>query len=122
FSLLNVDLAPGCPLLQRAHSTDEFRTSSSSDHFFYPFLLGLMSYSDMLFSTYALRGISHFLPYEIDNYEHVVHARALVHETGNNNILDRVLDKEKLSVLTHPNKFKDADKFNKFANRNFFGK
>lgn len=121
FSLLNFDLPPVCPAEQFNYSTD-WKYQDSLSKFLNVFKNGLKSQASQLNSNYGLRLIGDYLPYDLDMYDQVVEARAFLHEEDKKSGLLSFLDQDKSSIISNPKKFKDADKFKKFAEHNFFGK
>jgi len=121
FSLLNFALPPICPIQDTENKEDNPKDLDSLHYFLYPFMNGLKSFSSILNNNYGFRHISEFLPYDLNLYEQVLEARAMIKEDEKTNSLLQLLHPSSAQLATQPNKFNQANKFKKFATEQFFG-
>lgn len=122
FSLLNFNLPPVCPMEQFDYAPESWTYRDTLTRFLEAFVDGYKSHSDILNGNYGLNLISHYLPYDIDMYDQVMEARALLHSEDKKPGLLSFLDADKSSVALNSKKFKDPEKFRKYAEHNFFGR
>ncbi len=122
FSLLNFELPPVCPMEQFNYEFDSWTYNDTLSTFLGAFTDGLKSNSLKINGNYGLEILSRYIPYDIDMYEQVMESRALLHAEDKKPGLLSFLDADKSSVALNPKKFRDQEKFKKYAEHNFFGK
>ena len=122
FSLLNFDMPPVCPMQQMSYDPENWKKLDTLNYLFYGFMHGLQDFPQNIHGNYGLNLISRYLPYDIDLYDQVLDARALFHADDKKSKVMSFFDVDKSAIVFNPRKFKDADKFAKYAERNFFGK
>jgi hypothetical protein len=122
FSLLNFDLPPVCPMQQLSYEPSNWKKQDTLSHLLYGFMHGIENFPQHITGNYGLELINQYLPYDIDLYDQVLDARALLHADDKKSRFAALLDTDKSAILLHPRKFKDIEKFRKFAAHNFFGK
>jgi hypothetical protein len=54
--------------------------------------------------------------------EHVMEARISIQKTDKMNPLSALMDSDKSGIALNPKKFRDRQKFDKYAEHHFFGK
>lgn len=122
FSLLNFDLPPVCPLQQLEYDPQSWKKLDTLAFVLYAFTHGLDNYASHINGNYGLGILNQYLPYDIDLYQQILDARALLHKDDKKSKLMALLDPDKSSIVFNPKKFKEAEKFRKYAEHNFFGK
>jgi hypothetical protein len=122
FSLLNFDLPPVCPMQQLSYQPFDWKKQDTLAYLLYGFMHGLEAFPQHITGNYGLELINQYLPYDIDLYDQVLDARALLHADDKKSRFSTLLDTDRSAILFHPKKFKDPEKFRKFASHNFFGK
>ncbi len=122
FSLLNFDLPPVCPMQQMSYDPSNWKKLDTLSYILYGFTHGIQDFPQHITGNYGLNLISQFLPYDIDLYDQILDARSLLHLDDKKTSFTSFFDIDKSAILFHPKKFKDAEKFRKFAEHNFFGK
>jgi L-lactate utilization protein LutB len=122
FSLLNFDLPPVCPMQQFSYHPEDRTKTDTLQYLFYAFLNGLKDYQSHLNGNYGLQLLNRYLPYDINLYKQILDARALLHadEKKKPAILN-LFNKDMSNLVMQPKKFKEAERFKKFAEHNFFG-
>lgn len=122
FSLLNFDLPPVCPMQQFNYEPDNWKYQSSLETFLSAMENGIKSGAQKINGNYGLNHLSRYIPYDIDMYDQVMEARALLHSEDKKAGILSFLDQDKSSVALSPRKFKDPARFKKYAEHNFFGR
>ncbi|MCC6817698.1 MAG: hypothetical protein IT245_02245 [Bacteroidia bacterium] len=122
FSLLNFDLPPVCPMEQFNYSESDWKYQDTLTIFLSAFMNGVKSNSDKINGNYGLRILNDFIPYDLDMYDQVMESRALLHSDDKKTGLLSFLDQDKSAIAMNPKKFKDAEKFKKYSEHNFFGR
>jgi hypothetical protein len=122
FSLLNFDLPPVCPMQQLSYEPENWKKLDTLSYVLYAFMHGMNEFSKNINGNYGLNTLSQYLPYDIDLYDQILDARSLYHADDKKSKIASLFDTDKSSVILNPKKFKDAEKFRKFAEHNFFGK
>jgi hypothetical protein len=122
FSLLNFDQPPVCPMQQLSYEPSNWQKMDTLNYVLYGFMHGLQAFPQHINGNYGLNPISQYLPYDIDLYNQVLDARSVLHVDDKKSKFTALFDLDKSGIVFHPKKFKDADKFKKYAEHNFFGK
>ncbi len=122
FSLLNFDLPPVCPMQKLNYDPEDWKKQDTLTWLLSAFVLGLNNHSNHLDGNYGLHSLNAYLPYDIDLYEQILDARAILHQDDQKSVFNRFLDADKSNIVLHAKKFSDPEKFKKYAERNFFGK
>lgn len=122
FSLLNFDLPPVCPQQQLEYDPQNWKKMDTLSYVLYAFMHGLEHNASYINGNYGLGILNQYLPYDMDLYQQILDARALLHKDDKKSKLMSLLDPDKSSIVFNPRKFKDAEKFRKYAEHNFFGK
>lgn len=122
FSLLNFDLPPVCPLQQLEYDPESWKKMDTLAHVLYAFMHGIESHASSINGNYGLGILNQYLPYDIDLYQQILDARALLHKDDKKSKLMALLDPDKSAIVFNTKKFKEPEKFRKYAEHNFFGK
>ncbi len=122
FSILNFDLPPVCPMMEENYEADSWQKVDSLSYFLYPFISDMMAYASHFKNNYGFKLFNNYIPYDMDLSEHVMEARASVQKTEKLNPLNNLMDTDKSGVVLSARKFKDKQKFEKYAEHHFFGK
>lgn len=122
FSLLNFDLPPVCPIQQFNFDPTDWKYSDTIQGSCSAFINGLKENQNQLTDNYGLRHLNRYLPYDLDLYEQILDARALLHAEDKKPGILSIFDKNKSAIVFNSKKFKDKDRFRKYAEHNFFGK
>ncbi len=122
FSLLNFDLPPVCPLQELNFDPTNWLAVDSLAYFLYPFITDINAYAFHFKNNYGFKLLNQYLPYDIDLSDHVMEARAAVHKVDKINPLSSFMDTDKSGLVLNPKKFKDPQKFEKYAEHHFFNK
>lgn len=122
FSLLNFDLPPVCPMQQLDYEPENRSKQDTLTHVLNAFMNGVQQNRSAIEGNYGLSLLNQYLPYDLDLYEQILDARAILHQDDRNSLIDKLMDTDRSSAALHPKKFADAAKFLKYAERNLFGK
>ncbi len=122
FSLLNFDLPPVCPMQQMSYDPADWKKLDTLSYLFFGFTHGIQDFQQHITGNYGLHLLNQYLPYDIDLYDHILDARSLFHLEDKKTRLTAFFDADKSAIVFNPKKFKDAEKFRKYAEHNFFGK
>jgi hypothetical protein len=122
FSLLNFELPPVCPMKQFSNLESDWQDDDTLSVFLKAFTEGVKSQASKINGNYGLNLISRYIPYDLDMYDQVMEARALLHSDDKKPGLLNFLDADKSSVALNPKRYKDSEKFKKYAEHNFFGR
>lgn len=122
FSLLNFDLPPVCPMQQFDYQPKSWKRQDSLNYIAQSFLNGIKENPENIRNNYGLKLLNRYLPYDIDLYEQIVDSRALFHQEARKPSFLSIFEQDKAGILLNPKKFKDKDRFKKFAEQYFFGK
>jgi hypothetical protein len=122
FSLLNFDLPPVCPMQQLDHEPGNWKRLDTLSYVLYAFMHGINEFPKNINGNYGLNLLSQYLPYDIDLYDQILDARSLFHIDDKKSRLASLFDSDKSAIILNPKKFRDVEKFKKFAEHNFFGK
>jgi len=122
FSLLNFDLPPVCPMQQFDYQPDNRAKLDTLQYLFYAFSNGLKEFQSHINGNYGLQLLNQYLPYDINLYKQILDARALLHadEKKKPAILN-IFNKDLSSLVMQPKKFIEPERFQKYAEQNFFG-
>ena len=122
FSLLNFDLPPVCPLQQLDYNPESWKKMDTLAYVLHAFMHGIEDHKDTINGNYGLGILNQYLPYDIDLYQQILDARALLHKDDKKSKLKSLLDSDRSAIVFNPKKFKETEKFKKYAEHNFFGK
>jgi hypothetical protein len=121
FSLLNFDLPAVCPQDSLITPTDSWFELNTLERFLNAFMDGLGKNTNSVNGNYGFNILNRYLPYDIDLNDQVLNARSALHETDKVSILTKIIDADKSALALSAKKFFDKEKFQKYAERNFFG-
>jgi L-lactate utilization protein LutB len=122
FSLMNFTLPPVCPIQRIDYDPSDWKKMDTLSKVFHAFTHGLQEHPAYINGNYGLGLVSQYLPYDIDLYEQMMDARSLYHLEDKRSRFSSLFDSDKSAIVFNPKKFKDAEKFRKYAEHNFFGK
>lgn len=122
FSLLNFDLPPVCPMQQFNYDPSNWKSVDSLNFVFSSFLDGLKEHPENVRANYGMHLLNGYLPYDLDLYDHIVNARALLNSEAKRPSILNIFDQDRSGFAMNPKKFKDKEKFSKYAEQHFFGK
>ncbi len=122
FSLLNYDLPPVCPMQHMAYDPSNWKQLDTLSYVLYGFMHGVTEVPGHINGNYGLHLLSQYLPYDIDLYDQILDARSLLHLEDKKTRFSAFFDSDKSAIAFNPKKFKDEEKFRKYAEHNFFGK
>jgi hypothetical protein len=122
FSLSNFDLPPVCPQDSLMVPQDSWFELNTFERFLNSFMDGLSKNSISVNGNYGFNILNQYLPYDIELNDQVLNARSALHEADKVSILDKIIDTDKSAFALNPKKFNDKEKFQKYVERNFFGK
>lgn len=122
YSLLNFDLPPVCPMQQLSVQENEWTQTDSLNYFLYPFVSDLNTFGFHFRNNYGYRLINQYVPYMIDMSDHVMEARTATQKLDKMIPLTGLLDLDKSGTVLNPKRFKDKQRFEKYAEHHFFGK
>jgi hypothetical protein len=121
FSMLNFDFPPICSMEQFSEGYGTESYLNSLDVIFDAFLNNIKEHPDSLFENYGFRNLNSYLPYDIDLYEHILMSRAMLKDEKKSSGLFNIFNANNTSTLLNPKRFKDQEKFRRFAEKKIFG-
>lgn len=122
FSLLNFDLPPVCPMHSLRYDAGDPYKNNTLTMLLNAFMHGMKENKSALNGNYGLAPLNAYLPYDLDLYDQVLTARSGLHAEDKSGLLSRIMDPGKAGLVLNPKKFVLAEKFRKYAAKNFFGK
>lgn len=121
FSLLNFDLGPVCPMQQFNYQPNDWKSLDTLQYVFYAFMNGMKEFSQHIDGNYGLHMLNQYLPYDIDLYKQILDARAFLHNDDKKKpAIFNLFEKDKSSTALNAKKFKESERFKKYAEHNFF--